>query len=288
MSNLSRTLEEIYSEVSDNNNFQDQLINAPPPVRSFSPSEDFIEMDFDPGSDVESESSGDSGQGRDGTDMEGDERYLISYQARIRVTVTVTVRIFREEREESSDEEASPPPVMALPPALVLVEPPFMNNNTMQSKQEACTSCEEAIAPLPTLPSNTLLDLREADHSHPAAQTSSAPALSPADEVPILLPRSKSLNSSLGSCLIFSSEPPTRTANLSLCGSRLLQREARLFGGEGDSSDFQASETAEEEALVRIVDNLPNLRIGQKAMIWTEKEALRKQVTLFSNFGKSQ
>ena len=44
-------------------------------------------MDFDPGSDVESESSGDSGQGRDGTDMEGDERYLISYQARIRVTV---------------------------------------------------------------------------------------------------------------------------------------------------------------------------------------------------------
>ena len=210
----------------------------------------------------------------------------MSHQARIRVTVTV--KIFREEREESSDEEASPPPVMALPPALVLVEPPFMNNNTMQSKQEACTSCEEAIAPLPTLPSNTLLDLREADHSHPAAQTSSAPALSPADEVPILLPRSKSLNSSLGSCLIFSSEPPTRTANLSLCGSRLLQREARLFGGEGDSGDFQASETAEEEALVRIVDNLPNLRIGQKAMIWTEKEALRKQVSLFSDYGKSQ
>ena len=54
--------------------FQDQLINAPP-ARSFSPSEDFIEMDFDPGSDVESESSGDSGQGRDGTDMEGEERY---------------------------------------------------------------------------------------------------------------------------------------------------------------------------------------------------------------------
>ena len=38
-------------------------------------------MDFDPGSDVESESSGDSGQGRDGTDMEGDERFasLIFY-----------------------------------------------------------------------------------------------------------------------------------------------------------------------------------------------------------------
>jgi len=238
---------------------QDQLINAPPPVRSFSPSEDFIEMDFDPGSDVESESSGDSGQGRDGTDMEGDER---------------------EEREESSDEEPSPPPVIALPPALVLVEPPFMNNNTLQSKPEAaCTSCEEALAPaVPSTSSNALLDLREPALG-PAPQTSSAPALSPAEEVPVLLPRSKSLNSSLASCLIFSSEPPTRTANLSLCGSRLLQREARLFGEGELSNDSKAVDSVEEDAaMVRIVDSLPSLRLGQKAMIWTEKEALRKQV----------
>ena len=34
----------------------------------------------------------------------------------------------------------------------------------------------------------------------------------------------------------------------------------------------------EDAALVRIVDSLPSLRLGQKAMIWTEKEALRKQV----------
>jgi len=96
--------------------------------------------------------------------------------------------------------------------------------------------------------------------------------------VPVLLPRSKSLNSSLASCLIFSSEPPTRTANLSLCGSRLLQREARLFG-EGETSDNKAGDSVEEDAaLVRIVDSLPSLRLGQKAMIWTEKEALRKQV----------
>ena len=99
MLNLSSTSEEIFQGVSDNN-FQDQLINAPPPVRSFSPSEDFIEMDFDPGSDVESESSGDSGQGRDGTDMEGDERYLISFQARIRVTVTVKNIQGGERREQ--------------------------------------------------------------------------------------------------------------------------------------------------------------------------------------------
>ena len=254
--------------------FKDQLINAPPPVRSFSPSEDFIEMDFDPGSDVESESSGDSGQGRDGTDMEGDERYT---SARC-VFFTVTQLLYREEREESSDEEPSPPPVIALPPALVLVEPPFLNNNTLQSKPEAaCTSCEEALAPVPSTSSNALLDLREPTLG-PAPQTSSAPALSPAEEVPVLLPRSKSLNSSLASCLIFSSEPPTRTANLSLCGSRLLQREARLFG-EGETNDNKAGDTVEEDAaLVRIVDSLPSLRLGQKAMIWTEKEALRKQV----------
>ena len=163
----------------------------------------------------------------------------------------------------------------------MLVEPPYLNNNTLQSKPEAaCTSCEEAsLAPAaPPSSSNALLDLREPALG-PAPQTSSAPALSPAEEVPVLLPRSKSLNSSLASCLIFSSEPPTRTANLSLCGSRLLQREARLFG-EGDSiHDNKAVDNVEEDAaLVRIVDNLPSLRLGQKAMIWTEKEALRKQV----------
>ena len=154
-----------------------------------------------------------------------------------------------------------------------------MNNNTLQSEPEACTSCEEALAPpVPSTSSNAVLDLREPALG-PAPQTSSAPALSPAEEVPVLLPRSKSLNSSLSSCLIFSSEPPTRTANLSLCGSRLLQREARLFG-EGEASENKA-EMEEEDALVRIVDSLPSLRIGQKAMIWTEKEALRKQVTCF-------
>ena len=153
-----------------------------------------------------------------------------------------------------------------------------MNNNTLQSKPEACTSCEEALAPpVPSTSSNAVLDLREPALG-PAPQTSSAPALSPAEEVPVLLPRSKSLNSSLASCLIFSSEPPTRTANLSLCGSRLLQREARLFG-EGETNDNKAGDTVEEDAaLVRIVDSLPSLRLGQKAMIWTEKEALRKQV----------
>jgi len=52
---------------------QDQLINSPQ-VRSFSPDQDFIEMDFDPGSESDGDSSSDSGQGRDGTDMEGEDR----------------------------------------------------------------------------------------------------------------------------------------------------------------------------------------------------------------------
>ena len=165
-----------------------------------------------------------------------------------------------------------------------------MNNNTLQSKPEAaCTSCEEALAPaVPSTSSNALLDLREPALG-PAPQTSSAPALSPAEEVPVLLPRSKSLNSSLASCLIFSSEPPTRTANLSLCGSRLLQREARLFGEGELSNDSKAVDSVEEDtALVRIVDSLPSLRLGQKAMIWTEKEALRKQVYLAAAQCKSK
>ena len=61
-------------------------------MRSFSPSEDFIEMDFDPGSDVESESSGDSGQGRDGTDMEGDERYTSARGMFFTVTKLCTIQ----------------------------------------------------------------------------------------------------------------------------------------------------------------------------------------------------
>ena len=52
---------------------QDQLINSPQ-VRAFSPEQDFIEMDFDPGSESDGDSSSDSGQGRDGTDMEGEDR----------------------------------------------------------------------------------------------------------------------------------------------------------------------------------------------------------------------
>ena len=50
---------------------QDQMLTSPhsPRVRSFSPDQDFIEMDFDPGSETEDGSrDGDSGQGQDRED----------------------------------------------------------------------------------------------------------------------------------------------------------------------------------------------------------------------------
>ena len=73
-----------------------------------------------------------------------------------------------------------------------------------------------------------------------------------------------------------------RTANLSLCGSRLLQREARLFGGEGEAGEQEGEGGRTDAALFKLaVEGIPGLQLlGQKAMIWTEKEAVRKQVAL--------
>jgi len=83
-----------------------------------------------------------------------------------------------------------------------------------------------------------------------------------------------------GECLILSSDPPVRIANLSLCGSRLLQREARLFGAEGEVATADEDEVEQtEDALFKLtVEGIPGLGLAQKAMIWTEKEAVRKQV----------
>jgi len=107
----------------------------------------------------------------------------------------------------------------------------------------------------------------------------------------ILMPRSKSLNSSLGDCLMMAPDPPSRTriANLSLCGSRLLQREALLFGGDGEEVNRLQPDPDLASALQRLT--LPSTSscnplhplVTQKAMIWTEKEAVRKQVTQTPN-----
>ena len=109
----------------------------------------------------------------------------------------------------------------------------------------------------------------------------------------MVIPRSWSLNSSLGSgCLV----PGHVTSNnLSICGSRLKQREALMFGGEGEARDQQDSQQVYHEppglhemddlmsALYRLT--LPDTPIplkvkpaANRVMIWSEKEAVRKQV----------
>jgi len=254
---------------------QDQLINSPQ-VRSFSPEQDFIEMDFDPGSESDGDSSSDSGQGRDGTDMEGEDR-----------------EDDRDGTLSSQDEGVREREVLSSPEVQhnIILEPIVTqpnNNNFLTKNEENCRNCEPEPPQLypATLPDQNmhLHDLQEPHHA------SSAPVLSPAEEVPVLMPRSKSLNSSLGDCLIMSSDPPVRIANLSLCGSRLLQREALIFSADGETltdSGPPAPDPGDPDlatALYKLsfVETLPS-SVSQKAMIWTEKEAIRKQVTQLPN-----
>jgi len=244
---------------------QDQLINSPQ-VRSFSPEQDFIEMDFDPGSESDGDSSSDSGQGRDGTDMEGEDR--------------------EDERDGTlSSQEDGTREILSSPEVQhnITLEPVIApnNNNVLTKNEENCISCD-AEPPLlspGTLPDPTLYlpDLQDPPHA------SSAPVLSPAEEVPVLMPRSKSLNSSLGDCLIMSSDPPVRIANLSLCGSRLLQREALIFCADTETDTEQGSDLASAMYKLSFIEPVQHTTVAQKAMIWTEKEAIRKQVTQLPN-----
>ena len=169
-----------------------------------------------------------------------------------------------EEAEEEIELQQSPPSVLVLEH----VSEPSNNNDT--SKDSDCSNCAEAAchSVQPPPPSSLV------SPTHPA----SAPVLSPSDEcvTPLLMPRSRSLNSSLGvNCMMVSSEP----GPVPLCGSRLLQvREALLFGPEesldpGHETSPDLSSTLEKLSLPTIPTT-----ICQKAMIWTEKEALRKQV----------
>ena len=241
------------------------MVTSPhsPRVRSFCPDQDFIEMDFDPGSDSNDESDdGDSGQGQDGGDEDVD-------QSEADEDVIGAGSMEDEDRVLSVS-----PPVQHLVLDSILLPP--SNNNDPNKEPESHNQELEAGAAAVLLPTSM------ASPTYPA----SAPVLSPSDEVTILMPRSKSLNSSLGDCLMMAPDPPSRTriANLSLCGSRLLQREALLFGGDGEEVNRLQPEPDLASALQRLT--LPSTSscnplhplVTQKAMIWTEKEAVRKQV----------
>ena len=239
---------------------QDQMVTSPhsPRVRSFSPDQDFIEMDFDPGSDSSDDSDGgDSGQGQDGEEDDNNDD----------TSDEVTDRLGAVSVEDDDRPVSNSPPG---PVHHLVLEPVIVpTNNNHNNKTTECTNCDPpAVAAVANNNSPT----------HPA----SAPVLSPTDDVTILMPRSKSLNSSLGDCLVMTSDPPSRIANLSLCGSRLLQREALLFKSEDNSN-----KDTEMELSVNTKHNLPSTSStyvspqipgAYKAMIWTEKEAVRKQV----------
>ena len=136
---------------------------------------------------------------------------------------------------------------------------------------------------MPALPATFPDYVLKVEEIQEPLHTSSAPALSPAEDVPVMIPRSKSLNSSLGDCLMLNSEPPIRTANLSLCGSRLLQREAIIFSGEEEvDTNSNILDSVGQELTPSLYKLSCSERLQpsgtQKAMIWTEKEAIRKQV----------
>ena len=254
---------------------QDQMVSSPisPVVRSFSPDQDFIEMDFDPGFESDEAGSEDSGQGGERGEVEEqpveEEEDLVGLL-----------------EEEERDSSVSPGPALVL--EAVCLPLPANNNNSVLEKESSPTVTSSTVPPCEG-------EAAPVSPTHP----SSAPVLSPSEEVRLVMPRSRSLNSSLGECLL----PPgggqsgpgqPRTNNLSLCGSRLMQREALMFGGDSSHSSQQPGPSGQPElpelddlmsALYRLT--LPEtplpLRVvpaaTNRVMIWTEKEAVRKQVS---------
>ena len=229
---------------------QDQMVSSPinPVVRSFSPDQDFIEMDFDPGFESDGGRSEDSGQGGDRGEGEEQEEGE------------------EEEEEEERDSSVSPLPAVVLQSVCLSLPP--TNNNTVVEKETSppTASVPECLTSegVPALVSPT----------HP----SSAPVLSPSEETARLamMPRSRSLNSSLGECLL----PGGGGGGGGLCGSRLMQREALMFGGDQSGADLEDLMSA----LYRLTlpeTSLPLRPVPatNRAMIWTEKEAVRKQIS---------
>ena len=251
---------------------QDQMVTSPhsPRVRSFSPDQDFIEMDFDPGSETEDGSrDGDSGQGQDGgeDDQEDDDD---------------EDRLEADFLEDEARTPSASPPAPPCPVQLVLegvqLPGPVTNNNDLQSKEAECAECDQQQPPV-SVPDLLARPPVTASPTHPA----SAPVLSPSEETVTIMPRSKSLNSSLGECATGAPERQVRLDNPRL----LAIREALLFSGreEPEARTLEAGDTPDLiSALQRLT--LPSLPLippvsvlpSQKAMIWTEKEAVRKQV----------
>ena len=272
---------------------QDQMVSSPisPVVRSFSPDQDYIEMDFDPGFESDEGGSEDSGQGGERREVEEQQQEQQEEEEE-----DLAGRL-EEEEEEERDSSVSPGPAMVLE-AVCLPLPANNNNNSgvEEKRKESSPSVTTTVtaATISTIPeSETEPSLGSPTHP------SSAPVLSPSEEVrPLVIPRSRSLNSSLGECLHPPQPGQARANNLSLCGSRLMARETLMFGGDHSHSHSQPGQSSQPEpaelddlmsALVRLT--LPEtplpLRVvpaTNRVMIWTEKEAVRKQVSIAVRF----
>lgn len=280
---------------------QDQLLNVP--VRPDSPEEqDFLELDFDPGSD-DSDSSDDSGQGR--------EEVLVPKSANLgvphkppsplrllpepfllnSVQETLSPRSassrrasqnsLRESLECSSVSPELTLPVFSQPTreirtrTLKPTEINFQNNNNdsegskqkVESSELPCTSCDYKRNPPPiSAPSPVFPPL-------PVSAVRSVPLTSPAEEAPTLnMPRSKSLNNNISTCLASESSSKEEDKIL-LCGNRLLLREALMFGTENLNINEALSKLSVRETRAKCPVGYP------RAMIWSEKDASRKQVS---------
>ena len=278
----------------------DQLLSVP--VQQEEPDDpDFLELDFDPSSE-DGESSNDSGQGREEVDDDlMRDPPLLTYQAAkspsplrlvpelLPMDVTPLDRVSprsvpsrRASQNSIRENVASVSPELFLPLAPVpskesksrnfeTVEISLQNNNnavedvakTSKLDEVPCVSCDsrssQPLYPDAIKPSSNVTEVR------------SVPLTSPAEDIPSLnMPRSKSLNNNISNCMA-AENSMKEDENLLVCGNMLMLREALLFKTE--NCDLNT-------ALARLsIPGEKSLTKFPRAMIWTEKEAYRNNVT---------
>ena len=134
----------------------------------------------------------------------------------------------------------------------------------METVPPPCLSCdmEKDVAPLQSSSSFP---------QHPVTAVRSVPLTSPVDDVTLLnVPRSKSLNSSISACL--AADSSTEEDKIMLCGNRLLQREAFLFGSENKG-------ILEALNSLTIREKLKRSQTFPRALVWSEKDAIKNHVS---------
>lgn len=277
--------------------------------RSPSPDEpDFLELDFDPGSDKSDLSSEDSGQGRDDEDI---------------VNNSVEVSDFADNSDVDQVTGGAsalvPDRHLFLPPQELVIE--ARGSTSRQASESSIREGSISVSPesllqvtsnnlnhqsevspvlMPILPADTLSvnemdqsdlnccdreglgdtessDSFAEDESKPMAEvtTRSVPLVSPVTESPVInIPRSKSLNNSI-SCK--TADTAMLDENVLLCGNRLLLREALIFGR--GSIDLH-------EAVSRLTLCNNSVDVPQ-SMIWSHKDACRKHVTQLGTHNSS-